>query len=177
MRLPPPIADSIKGNKQFLELSHLSFNDIPLPTTYYLVVGYPNFGFEIECSPNRLVTTDYIWGGLPYSGDPKVFERFEPQLNVTINYQKGINLATGKDSKSLPDAYGLSGCGIWRAVMNLKEKHDFSCNDLRLVATQHTVSNVAKALIGSQIRCAALAIHRHFPALRKVIQRALASED
>lgn len=65
----------------------------------------------------------------------------------------------------LPNAHGMSGCGVWR-LSTLKPFEQWSLDDVKLVATEHEWNRKKHFVRTTPIVHAIRAIHQNFPELR-----------
>jgi hypothetical protein len=102
----------------YLPFEKLDLGHQPAPDIQYLVSGYPERNIRID-QDSHTVTTGTSHFLLSMANEkPYQFYHIPPEACFVLNFGgAGFDLGTGQKEKGIEDPFGISGCGLWRLMV------------------------------------------------------------
>ncbi|MFC4687964.1 hypothetical protein ACFO4P_13545 [Epilithonimonas pallida] len=106
--------EKVTGKYSFLNENQLGINHEIVPLPYYTAIGFAATQNKFNKHKNQLRSTPFIYNTIP--AEKKIYTdmTFDESLNILVKYSKKnvIDNAT-KAKVTGPNAYGMSGGGLW----------------------------------------------------------------
>jgi len=121
MKLSQETIEQIQDTYTFLDYNEIGINHDFKPLPMYQSVGFPASWSKYNRHKNELKSKPFLYTTMP--AELEVYEELgcEQHYNIVVHYDKNKvrdyktgNLMTG------PDAYGISGSGLWHTPSQLK---------------------------------------------------------
>ena len=151
MKLSQQTIEQIRDTYDFLDYNEIGINHEFKPLPMYQSVGFPASRSKYNKYKNELKSKPFLYTTMP--AQPEIYEELEcePFLNIIVHYDKNKvrdyktgQLVTG------PDAYGISGSGLWHTPSQLKATGEKIEKKLVGIMTEWPIKN-RKYWIGTRI--------------------------
>lgn len=145
---PRYMVEELGESLAWLRLEHVrwSTDPAPMPGSRY-IVGYPSCHGTLSWEEHQITSTLFAW-------------RTEEHHDVRVRRHEWEMPLLMQPESALPDAQGMSGCGVWEEVGNT----------FRLVAIEHGQTAARDIIRSTRIEVVLQMIHLNFPNLRRSIE-------
>lgn len=151
MKLSQETVEQIQDTYDFLDYNELGINHEFRPLPMYQSVGFPASMSKYNRYKNALKSKPFLYTTMP--AKLEIYEELgcEQYLNIIVHYDKN-KVRDYKTNKlqTGPDAYGISGSGLWHTPSQLKGTGERIDKLLVGIMTEWPISN-RKFWIGTRI--------------------------
>lgn len=107
----------------FIDLDEVEISHSTRQVPQYISLGYPCTQTKMKYGTNNLISKPFKYITMPATNEIYVQLECNPYRNIVVHYDKKrvLNYSTGK-FKTGPDAYGISGSGLWYIPLQIVKK-------------------------------------------------------
>jgi hypothetical protein len=168
IEIPISVVADLSPQRQFLTMADVDTEPQPRPG-FYAAFGFPTEWYRKVEDIQR--TEPLCFLGAIYEGklNPDAF--FDPKVHLALTFEQDVIDALTGEQRQLPNAKGLSGCGLWRiANYSNADIVDWNAGKVRLVAIQHRWDDRRQYIKGTWITYALRLIWDEYPSLRDAMK-------
>ena len=166
IELTEDVVEQLLPTNRFIGIAEMDVQALARPA-FYLVNGFPSEDTTMDETGRGIKTMGLWYVTVSHRGEhPNT--KYDPRIHLVLNFGRE---AIGQDGKCsvVPYPGGLSGCGIWR-LTNAENWENFSPQDVKLVAIQHSYDPERHYVMGSWVQFAMQIVWHRCADLRPAMQ-------
>jgi hypothetical protein len=168
--LEPATVQGLLPHRRFLHLPDLDIFDQQRKESLYVVMGYPTERVLTE-EEGRITYEPLLYGTRISRRD---LGDIHPPRNPAFDYVLDFSREFCARLDGLPgqpaDPGGISGCGIWRLIMDEAKTDQWSTNEVKLVAIEHGWRHNKHFIRGTRVGVLVSVILNKYPELQAAAQ-------
>ncbi len=173
-RLSPEVAGGMVPHRRFLHLPSLDLFDQQRPESRYAVFGYPKESCTSEEEGQRIGYQPMLYGTKVTQRDlGELRPPRNPEVDYFLDFSRQFGVRVDGEPGAPADPHGMSGCGIWRLILDQAEVGQWSAQDVKLVGIQHGWGERRHFFRGTRVFFAIQMILKTYPELKGPAQISL----
>ena len=137
----------------------------------YAIYGYPSAGFTRDLDSNKRGYEPLLYGTSLCQRDVGALHPpHDPKVGYLLNFSQQYCVRLDGGSGVPKNPKGISGCGIWRIIVDAAAADRWKPDDVRLVGIEHGWMAEKHYVRGTRIRYAIAMILKKYPELRPVVE-------
>ena len=169
--LPRELAETLVPHRSFLHMPEVDVFDPQDRDSAYAIYGYPSAGFTRDLDSNKRGYEPLLYGTSLCQRDVGALHPpHDPKVGYLLNFSQQYCVRLDGGSGGPKNPKGISGCGIWRIIVDAAAADRWKPDDVRLVGIEHGWMAEKHYVRGTRIRYAIAMILKKYPELRPVVE-------